>query len=215
MRALPALSVSQARLPETYEAAKTALAECTRIDECKDWADKAEALASYARQADDDTLRKMADRIQARAVRRAGELLKTYSSPGARTDLPNNGTDARSQKEAAERAKMSQRQKETAVRVANVPADDFDAAVESNDPPTVTALAEQGKKSRVPEPPEGFRQATHLIGAVRRFANFCDENAPELVAGGVLPQEIDGVRELVSTIDNWLDRFVVNLGNDT
>jgi hypothetical protein len=35
-----------------------------------------EALASYARQAHDDTLLKLATRIQARAMQRVGELLK-------------------------------------------------------------------------------------------------------------------------------------------
>jgi AbiEi antitoxin C-terminal domain len=70
------LSIANAKLPKIYESARVALAECSRIDECKDWADKAEALASYARQADDDSLRKTADRIQARAIRRCGELLK-------------------------------------------------------------------------------------------------------------------------------------------
>ncbi len=39
------------------------------VDECQDWANKAEALASYAKMADDDALRKLADRIQARAAR--------------------------------------------------------------------------------------------------------------------------------------------------
>jgi hypothetical protein len=42
--------------------AKAALAVCARIDECKDWADKAEAMASYARQSGDIELRKMTDR---------------------------------------------------------------------------------------------------------------------------------------------------------
>ena len=77
------------------------MSTCNRIDECHEWANKAEALASYAKMADDDSMRKMADRIQARAVRRCGELLKQHKSPGARTDLPNNGTVARSQKEAS------------------------------------------------------------------------------------------------------------------
>ena len=36
----------------------------------------------------------------------------------------------------------------TAVRVAKIPRDDFTGAVESDDPPTVTALAEQGKDPR-------------------------------------------------------------------
>ena len=35
-----------APLPKAYESAKTALAECTRIDECREWANKAQALAS-------------------------------------------------------------------------------------------------------------------------------------------------------------------------
>ena len=78
---LPALpsglpSVHNAKLPKMYEGAKEALAECSRIDECADWANKAEALASYAKQAGDESLRKTADRIQARAIRRCGELLK-------------------------------------------------------------------------------------------------------------------------------------------
>ena len=50
--------------------------EAIQCDECKNWSDKAAALASYARQAKDDSLRVMAVRIQARAQRRCGELLK-------------------------------------------------------------------------------------------------------------------------------------------
>lgn len=78
LNALP--SIDDAKLPIVYERATQALAECSRIDECKEWANKAEALASYARQSKDETLRKMADRIQARAIRRCGELLKQIPS---------------------------------------------------------------------------------------------------------------------------------------
>ncbi len=41
-------------------------------------------------------------------------------------------------------------------------------------------FAEMGKQVRA-IPPEGFRQATHIIGAVKRFAEFCQENVPETV----------------------------------
>ena len=70
MNMLPTITPSQARLPRTYEAAREALATCQDIDECKEWADKAAALASYAKQAEDETLLKMAARIKARATRR-------------------------------------------------------------------------------------------------------------------------------------------------
>jgi beta-phosphoglucomutase-like phosphatase (HAD superfamily) len=207
MNVLPAnISISSARLPQTYEHAKQALTACNNIDECQQWADKAEALASYAKQADDDTLRRLADRIQARAVRRAGELLKQLDGRG---DHMKKGGTSLSRTDAANRAGMSDDQRKTAVRVANVPDDEFESAVEGDNPPTVTALAERGKQSR--PAPEGFKEATHLLGAVKRFAEFCSTNAPETVAGGVMPSEVGGVRKQVAAIDSWLDRFVVNL----
>lgn len=214
MTTLPAnISVANARLPATYEAAKIALAECESIDECKDWADKAQALASYARQSEDQALEKLAFRIRARAIRRAGELLKTYNIQGARTDQPLADARQKSQGDAAKDAGLSEYQAKTAVRVANVPVDDFVAAVESDTPPTTSDLAAKGTKHR--EVPAGFRQATHLIGTVKRFAEFCDEHPPELVAGGIMETEIREVRALVTTIDHWLDRFVVNLKGAT
>lgn len=73
-------STPNAKLPEVYRWAKAALANCDRIDECKDWADKAMALESYARQAHDQSLFNMAARIQLRAVNRCGELLKESST---------------------------------------------------------------------------------------------------------------------------------------
>jgi hypothetical protein len=38
-------------------------ASCARIDECQEWADKAETLASYAKMANHDALMMMATRI--------------------------------------------------------------------------------------------------------------------------------------------------------
>ncbi|MGR9057812.1 hypothetical protein ACU8NH_18205 [Rhizobium leguminosarum] len=66
-----------------------AIAECDRIDECKSWSDKAAALASYARQADDKTLENYAMRIRSRAIKRAGELLKEFE--------PQKGGDRKSE----------------------------------------------------------------------------------------------------------------------
>ncbi|MPZ58844.1 MAG: hypothetical protein GEU91_20595 [Rhizobiales bacterium] len=58
---------------------------------------------------------------------------------------------------------MSRDQQVTAVRVANVPAAQFERAVEGEERTTVTKLAEMGKQSR--PAPEGFKQATHVLGA--------------------------------------------------
>jgi hypothetical protein len=41
-------SISDARLPASYELAVTAITKTSKIDECQDWSDKAMALACYA-----------------------------------------------------------------------------------------------------------------------------------------------------------------------
>jgi len=124
------MNAASGEFPAVYRNAKVALVHCVSIDECQSWADKAAALASYARQADDKELEVMAARIRGRAIRRAGELLKQIE--------PQNGGDRKSdeyqgvgsdtlitRKDVAEQAGMSKRQAVTAVRVANIADDDF------------------------------------------------------------------------------------------
>ena len=227
--ALQLPSISDARLPVAYENAKTALAECSRIDECQDWADKAAALASYARQAKDDQLRKMAERIQARAIRRCGELLKQIE-PASQAQLKQNRRDGPvpsvTRTEAAKEAGLSERQQKTALRVATVPEPEFTEMVESDTPPTVTKLAEMGtqKKPR-PEPeqqprplvdlgeipPEDYARATKAQGTLRRFAEFCEANEPTRIAKAFMPHEIQQLRQYVTIVDAWLDQFVTHL----
>ena len=57
-----------------YEQARTALAECARIDEASEIRDKAAALAAYARQRDDRDLEVWVREIHLRACVRIGEL---------------------------------------------------------------------------------------------------------------------------------------------
>jgi hypothetical protein len=156
-----------ARLPAAYESAKLALANCADIDECKDWADKAAAMASYAKQADDETLLNFSKRIKARAIRRVGELYNEIEpQPGTRTDLePREGDLPKLTRDSvATAAGLSEHQRKTAARVANVPAEEFEAAVESDNPPTIEDLAERGTKKKTviettPEQPRGHTQA--------------------------------------------------------
>ena len=206
-------SIDDVRLPDIYVNAKSALSECARIDECKDWSDKAQALASYAKQSHDDTLRKMAYRIQARAIRRCGELLKQLDARGAHRK--SNGSGTSSQRGAAENAGISKRQQVTAVRVANIPNEEFEAAVDSPTPPTVTALAERGKKPRLLDlggrDPKEFALSSDGQGQLRQLACFAERVDAGVVARGSMPKERQSIRRDIEIIDGWLDRLIVQL----
>ena len=205
-RALP--DITTATLPPTYEHAKEALATCERIDECKDWADRAAALASYAKQADDKGLMNMAVRIQSRAISRCGELLKTFENQGGKE---RSGVAHGTQHAAAVSAGMSEHQELQAVRVANVPRDVFEALVESDNPPTVTALAEMGKASTGATVPEKFKAATHLLGIFRELKLFAGEHDAALVADALYDHEAGSIREAVAVAGPWLERLMVRL----
>lgn len=150
--AIADIPAARAALPELYSAAKKALAQCAELDECKEWSDKAAAMASYAKQAKDTSLRNHALRIQARALRQLGELIKVIPSPpqGQKQKAPS-GLRAKSRQRATKEAGLSERQVKTAVRVANVPAEHFEEQIESANPPTVTELARQGTTRRAAE----------------------------------------------------------------
>jgi hypothetical protein len=75
-------------------------------------APQTEALASYARQMNDTALREIADRIQARAIRHAGELLLQIP-PATGAYLKKAGAGPLSRKDAARDAGLSGRQSKT------------------------------------------------------------------------------------------------------
>lgn len=95
----------------------------------------------------------MAQRIRAGAIRRAGELLKQIEpGQGARDGKREAGDHLPLRSDMARDAGMSPHQAKQAVRVANVPAADFERQVEDPKPPTPAQLASQGIQRREPAP---------------------------------------------------------------
>lgn len=82
----------------------------------------------------------MAARIRARAMRRAGELLKQIEpNPGGRpSETKGHASPSYSRKQAMAEAGMSVDQGKTALRVASIPDRQFTEQVESANPPTLT-----------------------------------------------------------------------------
>ncbi|WP_322046025.1 hypothetical protein [Paraburkholderia sp. J67] len=180
MDSLPA--ISDARLPESYTNAVNALEQATAIDECQPWADKAMALASYARQSRDDRLHRMAMRIQARATRRCGELLHQFPPAAGRPPKVEINKAARtniSREQVAADVGMSKHHRVTALRVASVPKAEFERQVESTKPPTVTALADQGRKTPIEELCDG--QLMEKYHELRAMGDGCYPHADEIL----------------------------------
>ena len=195
------IDTTTAKLPSRYHAAKAALRDCTAVDECMEWADKASALASYAKQAHDDELEKMAKRIRARALRRAGELLKQIDRP-AQGGRPQNGMGDHTVSAAAREAGMSKHQQVTATRIANVPEDDFEEMVESG--LTATKIAEAGIERRV----LNRDAARHLVGLLRRSTEALAEVDVSEATEALDAVQRAEVRILVSRLDGILDAIV-------
>ncbi len=105
-----------------YEQARTALAECARIDEASEIRDKAAALAAYARQRDDRDLEVWVREIHLRACVRIGELSRDLdqaqtirNAEGAIVRLPSGGkSKARALAEAGIATSTAQRYEELA-----------------------------------------------------------------------------------------------------
>ena len=181
-----------AKLPVKYEAAVVALRECDQIDECKHWKDKAIALCSYARQARDDEMEKTAHRIKLRAERRCGELLLEIEKGKTGPKLRDGADPQLNRKTAAEQAGLSERQRKNAIRLARIPKKDFEAQVESDNPPATVSLIEQGMLKGIPAYKQlnlteaEFRAGMYIPGSIDTHREEISEHKPEDVVKGFL-----------------------------
>ena len=214
-------NAQNANLPATYEAAKMALANCNRIDECKDWSDKAQALASYARQSEDKEMETTAMRIRARAIRRCGELLKEIekATGGKPFQKDTKGTAPPSRNQAASDAGLSKDQAKTAIRVANVPEETFTEQIESDSPPTITSLAQQGTQP-MKKPPmfeqmgmtkQAFQAGMYFRGDIEDFCKATKKYEIQDIIDGSSTEQRDRLRTLIKQIDTFTDKLIAKL----
>ncbi|MBE0413807.1 hypothetical protein [Yoonia sp.] len=110
----------------------------------------------------------MAQRIRARAIRRAGELLKQIE-PAPNQHVAGMGAHT-SRSDAARDAGMSKHQQVQATRLANIREQEFEAQVDSPKPPTLSQLAAQGTKPRGADGAEKLTRR-NLSVKIRLFYN--------------------------------------------
>ena len=218
-------STRNAPLPQVYEAAKLALKECEKIDECQDWADKMAAMCSYARQADDETLLKVATKIKARAIQRCGELLRQFKASKGGAPFHKNGTrggespSITTRGDMARAAGLSSDQAKDALRIANIPQQEFEALIESDSPPTITELAELGtKKKRDPfsgidylqgKDPEDYQQKIRLKGLINQFTQMASEVDIKAAIRGTNEDGMLAIYHGITFIEQWASSVLV------
>jgi hypothetical protein len=113
----------------------------------------------------------------------------------------------------AKHAGMSGRQRKTALRVASVPKDKFEAQVESENPPTVTDLSKQGTLAAMyglpadylgSRTPEQHQEATRLIGIINHVLREEKTLDFSLAIPGVGDYECDELFEKIDAVRVWL-----------
>jgi hypothetical protein len=224
---LPA--IAETGFPVSYEEARQAIAKCESPFECRTMADQAAAMAVYARMRDDTDLLNRAVRLQAWAARRWGELDKTLHpdrrqenlKQGARNvvdhisvEQPKNTNfveEPQSGKRPAPPDGTTEYQRVVSRRLAAIPEAEFTRQVESERPPSLTQLAEQG---RVPR--EGMRNISpwaaiecaeirEACETLERFAAFCARQHPAGICRALNETEAGALSELIDIAGVWLD----------
>lgn len=114
-----------------YEAARTALAECQRVDEVKDIRDKSIAMEAYARQAKDSNLMQMAAEIKVRAERRLGEMLREQKETVGMAKPGRISVDDDDRIPTLTEVGISKDLSSRSQQLAAMPADHFETAISS------------------------------------------------------------------------------------
>ena len=187
-----------------YDAMVTAIAECEAFDEAKDIRDKAQALEAYYRQARNTEAERQAANVRLRAERRAGELLKVLArAQGARNDTLSRPVTKSAYAEALEETGMSRQQAHNFQALANVPEEDFEAALADPKKPS-----RAGVMRKVKAEPEVSDAGLWVWGRLRDFerGKYLEMKAQDLFAG-MTETMVQDVLRLAPKVAEFLDQI--------
>jgi len=138
-----------------YERALATVYDSQRVDDCRAYADQANALSVYAKRANDQSLYHLARRTELHAMRHCGVLLERYrptSRGGNRSKVARRqpASNFQTMHQVGQQAGLSDYRQKQAVRIAAIPLEAFTAAINREPPPSVDALAKS--KAAVVDP---------------------------------------------------------------
>jgi hypothetical protein len=183
-----------------YDAMCRAIDAAYQVDEAKDIRDKAVAMEAYFRQAKNTEAERRACEIRLRAERKAGQLLaKMKKAQGKRTDLVARG-DQVDDRQTLSDLSVSKDQSSRWQALANVPEEEFEAALGGEKKPTTNGI--------IAKPPQMPPTSLWLWGRLRDFERdgLLDMNsaeATELMTDAMLAD----VKRLAPIVAGWLEEL--------
>lgn len=194
-----------------YDAMCRAIVECYRVDEVKDIRDKAIALEAYAKQALNRDAERQAHEIRVRAERKAGELLKQMKKSGERADGKGHPKLV-SNAATLETLHISRDQSSTWQQLADVPEEEFEAALkDSYDMPSAERIVARQKQERIVEAAPKVKvsnDALFVHGSIVDFQRHkcIDLNPRELYDNMLDTMQIE-VDHILPKLIPWLSRL--------
>lgn len=191
-----------------YNQAKKAIAEYKTVDEVKDFRDKALAIEAYAKQANDMELEWDAARARVRAERKCGELLAQMEKDkgGAPTKTPNKTEGVIDKPKTIEEMGLTYRQSSDFQKLAAVPEEEFERAVES---PAAKPSTAHILKPKEPPPPRMDTDALYLWGVLREFRS---RNLFSSTLADIVCEWTDAMQKDAESIIPQLKKWVNNYG---
>lgn len=206
-----------------YDAMVSAIAECHRVDEVKDLANKAQALALYARQAQNVDAERKATAVRLRAERRAGELFRELERTPPQEANSSGSNQHRSPatvageqseyREALERTQTSERTAQRWQELATVPKDVFEKHLgEPLAIPTASKILADAKS--VPTGPRMNDTSLWIWGRLRDFERMrcVDVDANEIFDGMTDTMQAD-VRRILPSFLDWCEQLTKEVAN--
>lgn len=200
-----------AQIPVVYLDAVRALAACRSIDEGKYWANKADALAAWAKIFQNKTAAVEAKRLKLFAYRRmgllAGELQETINSalqsrsgrkPGARRQLAKSG--------------LTHNEANAAVTVARMTEAEFAAEIERNSPRAASTFKRLGMFLGRTGVPVKHSDSYFLIRAkLSVLLAFMRSVEPTAFGASFGSEDVAAIRPAIVELQEWLDAFEQHL----
>lgn len=185
-----------------YDAMCHAIAAAYEVDEVKDIRDKARAIEVYSRQARNTEAERQACEIRLRAERKAGQLLREreMAKGGRPTETPNKASEVSTLREFG----ISHKQSSDWQRLAEVPDEDFEVALQAERPTTSGIIASHVE----PKSEHMDNRALWVWGRLQDFErqNILDIDPHELV-GQMFSHMQETTKRLAPMVAAWLEKI--------